>query len=151
MIQELEEFTPKELLDKYLTNNGMRKTPERYLILDEIYKLDHHFDIDWLYKHITDSGYHISKATIYNTMEVLTASGLVIRHDFDTARSSYERNLGRGHNHVICVQCGKVAEFAEMDLPDLDDAAAQSTNFEIFSHRIYIYGLCPQCATRKLV
>ncbi len=150
MIQGLEELSPKRLLDKYLSTNNMRKTPERYLILDEIYKIDRHFDIDWLYKHITDAGHKLSKATIYNTMEVLTASGLVIRHDFETARSSYERNLGRGHNHVICVQCGKVAEFDDFEIPVLDDAAAESTNFEIFSHRIYIYGLCPQCAVKKL-
>lgn len=147
---DFDEFSPRQLLDRYLSKNNMRKTPERYMILEEIYKINKHFDIEWLYKHMIDKGYNVSKATIYNTMEVLTASGLVIRHDFDTARSSYERNLGNTHNHVICINCGKVAEFPELELPELDDAAAQSTDFEIYSHRIYIYGLCPQCANSKM-
>ncbi|MCQ2251523.1 MAG: transcriptional repressor [Bacteroidales bacterium] len=150
MIYDFEEFTPKEMLDKYLTTNKMRRTPERFMILEEIYKIDGHFDIEWLYKHISDLGHNVSKATIYNTMEVLTACGLVIRHDFDTARASYERNLGKGHNHVVCVNCGKVAEFDDMEIPQIEDNAAAVTNFEIYSHRVYLYGLCPQCATKKL-
>lgn len=129
----------------------MRKTPERYMILDEVFKIETHFDIEWLYKHLLDKGLNISKATIYNSMEVFTACGLVIRHDFDTARASYERNVGRGHNHIVCVNCGKVAEFQDMELPELEDKAAEATNFEVFSHRIYLYGLCPQCATRRIV
>jgi len=150
MDKEIEEFSPSEMLNKYLTVNKMRKTPERFMILEEIYKIDGHFDIEWLYKHILSKGYNVSKATIYNTMEVLTASGLVIRHDFDTARASYEKS-GKSHNHIVCVMCGKVSEFDDMELPELDDAAAASSKYEIFSHRIYIYGLCPQCATKRII
>ncbi|MBO7441202.1 MAG: transcriptional repressor, partial [Bacteroidales bacterium] len=98
MTQEFDEYTPSEMLNKYLTANKMRKTPERFMILEEIYKIDGHFDIEWLYKHILSKGHNVSKATIYNTMEVLTASGLVLRHDFDTARATYENN-GKSHNH----------------------------------------------------
>ncbi len=149
MANELEEFTPSELLNKYLTANKMRKTPERFMILEEIYKTEGHFDIEWLYKHILSKGHNVSKATIYNTMEVLTASGLVLRHDFDTARASYEK-CGKNHNHIVCVMCGKVAEFEDMEIPELEDKAAESSNYEIFSHRIYLYGLCPNCATKRI-
>lgn len=149
MAQEFEEYTPSEMLNKYLTANKMRKTPERFMILEEIYKTEGHFDIEWLYKTILSKGYNVSKATIYNTMEVLTASGLVVRHDFDTARASYEKN-GTNHNHVVCIMCGKVAEFEDMDIPEIEDRAAEVSNFEIFSHRVYLYGLCPDCATKRI-
>jgi Fur family ferric uptake transcriptional regulator len=149
MAQDFEEYTPSEMLNKYLTANKMRKTPERFMILEEIYKIDGHFDIEWLYKHILSKGYNVSKATIYNTMEVLTASGLVIRHDFDTARASYEKN-GKPHNHIVCIMCGKVAEFEDMDIPEIEDKAAATSEYEIFSHRIYLYGLCPDCATKRI-
>lgn len=149
MAQEFEEYTPSEMLNKYLTANKMRKTPERFMILEEIYKTEGHFDIEWLYKQILSKGYNVSKATIYNTMEVLTASGLVVRHDFDTARASYEKN-GTNHNHIVCIMCGKVAEFEDIDIPEIEDKAAEVSNYEIFSHRVYLYGLCPDCATKRI-
>lgn len=149
MTKETDEYTPSELLNKYLTANKMRKTPERYMILEEINQTEGHFDIEWLYKHILSKGHNISKATIYNTMEVLTASGLVTRHDFDTARASYEKK-GKPHNHIICVKCGKVAEFDDTEIPSIEDNAAATSNFEIYSHRIYLYGLCPDCANRRI-
>jgi Fur family ferric uptake transcriptional regulator len=149
MAREFEEYTPSEMLNKYLTANKMRKTPERFMILEEIYKTEGHFDIEWLYKQILSKGYNVSKATIYNTMEVLTASGLVVRHDFDTARASYEKN-GTNHNHIVCIMCGKVAEFEDIDIPEIEDKAAEVSNYEIFSHRVYLYGLCPDCATKRI-
>lgn len=149
MAQEFEGYTPSEMLNKYLTANKMRKTPERFMILEEIYKTEGHFDIEWLYKQILSKGYNVSKATIYNTMEVLTASGLVVRHDFDTARASYEKN-GVNHNHIVCIMCGKVAEFEDIDIPEIEDKAAEVSNYEIFSHRVYLYGLCPDCATKRI-
>ncbi|MBR4265394.1 MAG: transcriptional repressor [Bacteroidales bacterium] len=150
MDKDLEKLTPHDILIKYLSENKLRKTPERFMILDEVYKTEGHFDIEWLYQRLKSLNYNVSKATIYNTMEVLTACRLVIRHDFDTARATYEKNTGEGHNHLICLMCGKVTEFKDVDLGELDDIAAAESGYEIFSHRIYIYGLCPKCATKKI-
>ncbi len=145
MEKDSQKCSPEDILTDYLLRHKLRKTPERFMILSEIYKIDGHFDIEWLFRHLKSMKCNVSKATIYNTMEVLTACRLVIRHDFDTARATYEKNSVEDHNHTVCLGCGKVVEFKSSDLKELDSIAQQSSGYKIFSHRIYLYGLCPEC------
>ena len=104
--------TVRQIFTEYLTANGHRKTPERYAILDTIYSIDGHFDIDMLYSRMMDQeNFRVSRATLYNTIILLINARLVIKHQFGTS-SQYEKSYNREtHHHQICTQCGRVTEF----------------------------------------
>ena len=104
--------TVRQIFTEYLNANGHRKTPERYAILDTIYSIDGHFDIDMLYSQMMNQeNFRVSRATLYNTIILLINARLVIKHQFGTS-SQYEKSYNREtHHHQICTQCGKVTEF----------------------------------------
>ena len=81
----------KKILDKHLEIKGLRKTPERYAIINEIYSFDHHFDADELYSQMIKKKYRVSRATIYNTLELLVSIELVTRHVFKDNLAKYEK------------------------------------------------------------
>ena len=70
----------KDVLKQYLQDKSYRNTPERYAILEEIYNMDHHFNVDDLYLIMINKKYHVSKATIYNTIEIFLDAGLIRKH-----------------------------------------------------------------------
>ncbi len=147
---EPQEITPREILKKYLKDNGYRKTPERFFILDEICKTQGHFDIEQLLQNLKkNKKYCVSRATVYNTMEILTQCRLVVRHDFDTARASYECNFNNSHEHVVCLYCGKIEEIQGVPTETADEYAKEKTGFNILSHRLYLYGVCPECMEKR--
>ena len=74
---------------RFLEENGLRKTPERFAILDKAFSLNSHFSIDALYHAVVDSGYHVSRTTIYNTVEVLVSAGILLRHNFANQPAQY--------------------------------------------------------------
>jgi Fur family ferric uptake transcriptional regulator len=137
--------TVKRIFTEYLSTNGHRKTPERFAILDTIYSIDGHFNIEMLYEKMEDQQkFRVSRATLYNTILLLIDAQLVIKHQFNNS-SQYERLYNGGmHLHLICTQCGKVTEFQDDSLQQ----AIKNTKFTRFnsSHfSLYIYGLCSKC------
>ena len=141
--------TVKQILTDYLQKNGHRKTPERYAILDTIYSIQGHFDIDTLYHFMEDEGnFRVSRATLYNTIILLMDANLVIRHQFGSS-SQYERAYKNGtHHHMICTDCGIVTEFEDEKLKQ----AIVETKFKRFTtthYSLYIYGMCSKCASAK--
>ena len=80
--KDLNITTIKEVLRQYLLEKGFRNTPERYTILEEIYSMEHHFNVDDLYLLMMQKKYHVSKATIYNTIEIFLDAGLIRKHRF---------------------------------------------------------------------
>lgn len=138
--------TVKQLLTEYLQKNGHRKTPERYAILDMIYSIKGHFDIDTLYHSMEDEGnFRVSRATLYNTIILLMEANLIIKHQFGSS-SQYERAYRNGtHHHMICTVCGKVTEFEDEKLKQ----AIVETKLKKFTashYSLYIYGLCSKCS-----
>ena len=141
--------TVKQILTDYLQKNGHRKTPERYAILDTIYSIQGHFDIDTLYHFMEDEGnFRVSRATLYNTIILLMDANLVIRHQFGSS-SQYERAYKNGtHHHMICTECGIVTEFEDEKLKQ----AIVETKLKRFTtthYSLYIYGMCSKCASAK--
>ena len=106
--------TVKQVLTEYLQANGHRKTPERYAILETIYSIQGHFDIDELYSYMAEKEkFRVSRATLYNTIILLIDAGLVIKHQFGNT-SQYERSYNNEtHHHLICTECRKVTEYED--------------------------------------
>ena len=132
----------KDLLNKYLIDNNLRQTPERYIILKYIYQTNTHFDIDYLYSCISKKE-KISRATIYNNLEIFTKAKLIKQLHFNNNKILYEKALNKKqHDHLICNNCGKINEFCDPRIKNILDGIEKTTNFNVKNHSLYIYGEC---------
>lgn len=130
-------------LTDFMHEHHLRKTPERYAILEKAVELSAHFGVDQLYNAMETAGYHVSKATVYNTLELLCQAGILNRHIFATNQARYE--VARGsHLHLVCRRCGKIREVDEPDLTYslLTDAY---TDFKPEYSSTIVYGICDNC------
>jgi len=149
MIDEKSRTTAKAALTEYLRIKKLRKTPERYAILDKVCEMNRHFDIDMLYDIIEEDGFHVSRATLYNTMELFTDCGIVRRHQFGNQPMQYERVAGlSNHLHLICQQCGKIKEAKDPELVKFMNSRKYSA-FHNAWFCLYVYGTCAACARRN--
>lgn len=138
----------ERLLDNYLEMNNHRKTPERYSILRAIYSINGHFTIDELKARLAkEMDFPVSRATLYNTLNLFMSLRLVIRHRFQ-GTTKYEACYdNQSHCHQICSMCGKVTEIKSPNLI----AAVESINLKRFrkdGFTLYIYGICSTCQSK---
>ena len=133
----------KQRFATHLERTKQRKTPERFAILEEIYRRTDHFDAESLYIHMKTEAYRVSRATDYNTLELLVSCDLVTRHQFGSNTARYERAYGRHqHDHIICTNCGKVLEFCDPRIQQIKDMMGNLMNFTVESHSLNLYGRC---------
>ncbi|MBS1646386.1 MAG: transcriptional repressor [Bacteroidetes bacterium] len=133
----------KQILTEHLEAKQLRKTSERFAILDEIYSMQGHFDIETLYVHMKNKKYQVSRATLYNTVEVLLECNLIIKHQFGKNQALFEKAyMYRQHDHLICQDCEHVFEFCDPRLQQIQQMAGEILKFDIERHSLTLYGKC---------
>lgn len=141
----------KSIFAVHLEEQSFRKTPERFAILEEIYKRTDHFDAEALYIHMKNQNYRVSRATVYNTLELLVSCDLVKKHQFGKNLAQYEKSYGyKQHDHLICVDCGKVLEFCDPRVQQIKNMMGDILKFTITHHALNLYGHCTGGCERTL-
>lgn len=145
----------KEIFRSYLKEGSQRQTPERFMVLEEIYQADGHFDADDIFFRMMESGTRVSRATVYNTLDLLVECGLVQRQQFGKSQYYYERAYAyQQHDHIICQECGVVLEFCDPRIGEIQEMLERIHDFNITGHSLHFTGTCKNveaCERRKTV
>ena len=140
-----------EILTNFLkSNRKLRSTHARFAVLDTVLQIQGHFDAESLYYRMITKGVKISKATVYNTLDLLKDCGLVSKYRFAENTSSYEKAFGRPqHHHLICLDCGEIIEIVNDRLDRLQDEVCTESGFTPQSSTLQIFGKCSQCGKKR--
>ena len=135
-----------------LRRAGLKVTMPRVKILEILASAAaHHLSAEAIYKKLLESNEDIGLATVYRVLTQFEAAGLVSRHHFEGGMAVFEMNRGDHHDHVVCVDCGKVEEFTDESIEQLQAAAAARLGFAIADHALILYGHCRRenCPSKK--
>jgi Fur family ferric uptake transcriptional regulator len=135
---------------EYIKEKGLRNTPERETIIEEIFAIHDHFDVDELYLRLRNKGKRISKASLYRAIPLLIDSGLIKEVYFEDGHLHYEHIYGhKQHCHLRCVNCGRIVEFADDAIRAIQARIGKKYGFAITTHRFELLGYCPQCLQKQ--
>ena len=151
MTQRRPESSSNESTD--LRKAGLKVTLPRLKILDILAAgTARHMSAEDIYKKLLESNEDIGLATVYRVLTQFEAAGLVTRHHFEGGMAVFELNHGAHHDHIVCVDCGKVEEFMDGSIEERQHAVAKRLGYEISDHALILYGHCrkPNCPNKRL-
>ncbi len=135
--------TAHEQFTNYLKQEKHRITPERFEVMDFALEYDGHFGADDLYVLMKTKKSNISRATVYNTLELLVKCKLLSKRNFGDGLTRYESNFERkNHDHLICINCGEIIEFTSPEVQKVVDKICDELGFEKVGYSFNIFGKC---------
>ena len=139
-------MSESNLLKKALKKEGLRYTQQRQLIWDELCSSEDHRDAEEIYLSLRKDGINASRATVYRTIDVLVKNKLVRKLDLGDGKARYENKMDSSHHdHLICVQCGKIEEFMDDKIESRQDEIVKRFGFKMIRHIHQLFVLCDKC------
>lgn len=141
---------PREVLKSYIAKHGLKTSRQRELIAEVFFQAGGHLSIDELLERVRHADSRIGQATVYRTMKLLTKCGLAESRQFGDGHTRYEPHTGHEehHDHLICTSCGKIVEFHNAQIEQMQTRIAEKHGFTVTHHKMELYGLCPDCQRR---
>ena len=133
---------------KHLREKGVRITETRKAVIDFIIQSHDHPSADMIYQALLPAFPNMSLATVYNNLKVLIDEGFVSELKVRNDTTTYYDFMGHQHLNVICEKCGRIADM-DLDLPDVQQEAADQTGYQITKSQMLVYGICPDCVARQ--
>lgn len=129
-----------------LKDAGLKITLPRVKILQILESSEvHHVSAEDVYKLLLQNGEEVGLATVYRVLTQFEQAGLVVRHNFEGGHSVFELSSDKHHDHIVCIRCGRVEEFADDEIEQRQKNVADKLGFELTDHNLNMYGLCPEC------
>ena len=139
----------QKLLNRFkeaLKKEGLKYTPQRKAVLEEIIKDKGHRESEEIYLALKKRGQHVSRATVYRTMDILVNNGFARKMNLGDGRARYESKVNSPHHdHLVCMDCGLIVEFMDQGIEDLQDKIAIQYEFQLKRHIHQLFGLCKKC------
>jgi Fur family ferric uptake transcriptional regulator len=140
-----------EILMQYFRTKGLRLTEQRKVIVNHFCSRGKHYSIEELYTELKEHSPNIGSATVYRTMQLLVDAGLATESKFKDDITRYEPSRRKPHHdHMICLRCGRIIEFENKKIEQLQNETAQKHNFHAVSHKLELYGYCSKCAKKMI-
>lgn len=144
------ETNEEKVFREYLHDQGLKVTPERQMILEEVYRIHEHFEADDVLIGLRGRGNRVSRASVYRTLPLLVEGGLLREVHSAEKHSHYEHIFGHAHHdHLICNQCGSTTEFAEHEIEEMQTRICLEHGFMPTSHKLEIIGICKDCSENR--
>jgi len=142
-------MSSSDTLIKALKKEGLRYTRQRQAIWDELSASDEHRDAEEIYLALYNSGLKVSRATVYRTIDVLVKNNLVRKLDLGDGRARYENKMDTAHHdHLICVQCGKIEEFMDNVIENRQEVIVENFGYRLIRHIHQLFVICDECGSK---
>ena len=133
-------------IKKALKKEGLRYTRQRQAVWDELCSSDDHRDAEAIYFSLRNTGLNVSRATVYRTIDVLVKNNMVRKLELGDGRARYEHKINSTHHdHLICVQCGRIEEFLDEEIEKLQDKIVDKLGFKLIRHIHQLFVICNDC------
>jgi len=138
-----------EAYNDYLERKGLKSTRQRDTIVREFFRRHQHLTVEELWARVKQVDAKIGYATVYRTLKLLTESGLAFKREFGGGHARFEHVTEHHHDHLICLECGKIIEFENGQIEELQEKICRKYKFRLINHKMELYGYCEACNREK--